>query len=121
MSSPFFLCPSFSFLRLKSSNSEIWLERRNNFTRSLAVMSMAGYILGATDSPMPCFPSSAPSPFPFLLTSLLPSPRFDLPCRGERGFSRPFDDACLASTRTVCVTPLGVSACQGANNSLPYI
>jgi FKBP12-rapamycin complex-associated protein len=36
-------------LWLKSSNSEAWLERRTNFTRSLAVMSMVGYILGLGD------------------------------------------------------------------------
>ncbi len=34
---------------LRSANSEAWLERRTNFTRSLAVMSMAGYILGLGD------------------------------------------------------------------------
>ena len=33
-------------LWFKSKNSEIWLDRRTNFTRSLAVMSMVGYILG---------------------------------------------------------------------------
>lgn len=36
-------------LWLKSPNSEIWLERRTNYTRSLAVMSMVGYILGLGD------------------------------------------------------------------------
>eukprot|EP00842_Homolaphlyctis_polyrhiza_P000070 jgi/Hompol1/1063/HPOL_001351-RA len=36
-------------LWLKSKNSEIWLERRTNYTRSLAVMSMVGYILGLGD------------------------------------------------------------------------
>lgn len=34
---------------LKSVNSEEWLERRTNYTRSLAVMSMVGYILGLGD------------------------------------------------------------------------
>ncbi|EDQ92944.1 uncharacterized protein MONBRDRAFT_5087 [Monosiga brevicollis MX1] len=34
---------------LRSGNSEQWLERRGNFTRSLAVMSMVGYILGLGD------------------------------------------------------------------------
>lgn len=34
---------------LKSPSSEVWLERRTNYTRSLAVMSMAGYILGLGD------------------------------------------------------------------------
>lgn len=29
------------------STAEVWLERRSTYTRSLAVMSMAGYILGA--------------------------------------------------------------------------
>jgi len=33
----------------KSRNSEVWLERRTNYTRSLAVMSMVGYILGLGD------------------------------------------------------------------------
>ena len=36
-------------LWLKSANSETWLERRTNYTRSLAVMSMVGYILGLGD------------------------------------------------------------------------
>ncbi|OAA65494.1 tor pathway phosphatidylinositol 3-kinase [Niveomyces insectorum RCEF 264] len=36
-------------LWLKSKNSEAWLERRTNYTRSLAVMSMVGYILGLGD------------------------------------------------------------------------
>jgi len=36
-------------LWLSSPNSEIWLERRTNYTRSLAVMSMVGYILGLGD------------------------------------------------------------------------
>jgi serine/threonine-protein kinase mTOR len=30
----------------KSPNSETWLERRTNYIRSLATMSMVGYILG---------------------------------------------------------------------------
>jgi FKBP12-rapamycin complex-associated protein len=34
---------------LKSQTSDIWVERRANFTKSLAVMSMAGYILGLGD------------------------------------------------------------------------
>ncbi|KAF0991745.1 hypothetical protein HZS_5835, partial [Henneguya salminicola] len=33
----------------KSMTSEIWYEKRTNFTRSLAVMSMVGYILGLGD------------------------------------------------------------------------
>ncbi|CAF1426499.1 unnamed protein product, partial [Rotaria sordida] len=33
----------------KSSNAEIWLNRRSNYIRSLAVMSMVGYILGLGD------------------------------------------------------------------------
>lgn len=33
-------------LWLKSPSSEVWFERRTNYTRSLAVMSMVGYILG---------------------------------------------------------------------------
>ncbi|HLD77558.1 MAG TPA: hypothetical protein VJB16_00880, partial [archaeon] len=36
-------------LWLKSPNSEVWLERRTNYSRSLAVMSMVGYILGLGD------------------------------------------------------------------------
>jgi serine/threonine-protein kinase mTOR len=36
-------------LWLKSASSEAWLERRTNYTRSLAVMSMVGYILGLGD------------------------------------------------------------------------
>ncbi|KAJ3431054.1 serine/threonine-protein kinase mtor [Anaeramoeba flamelloides] len=36
-------------LWLKSTNSENWLERRTNYTRSLALMSMVGYILGLGD------------------------------------------------------------------------
>jgi FKBP12-rapamycin complex-associated protein len=36
-------------LWLKSANSEQWLERRTCYTRSLAVMSMVGYILGLGD------------------------------------------------------------------------
>lgn len=33
----------------RSETSETWLEKRNNYTRSLAVMSMVGYILGLGD------------------------------------------------------------------------
>lgn len=36
-------------LWLKSRSSEVWLERRTNYTRSAAVMSMVGYILGLGD------------------------------------------------------------------------
>ena len=32
-----------------SETSEAWLQRRGNYTRSLAVMSMVGYILGLGD------------------------------------------------------------------------
>eukprot|EP00158_Paraphelidium_tribonemae_P009901 Partr_v1_DN28994_c0_g1_i3_m24719 putative Phosphatidylinositol 3-kinase len=39
----------YKLLWLKSHNSEAWLERRTNYTRSLAVMSMVGYILGLGD------------------------------------------------------------------------
>lgn len=39
----------YRILWLKSRNSEAWLERRTNYTRSLAVMSMVGYILGLGD------------------------------------------------------------------------
>ena len=36
-------------LWLRSSTSESWLERRTDYTKSLAVMSMVGYILGLGD------------------------------------------------------------------------
>lgn len=36
-------------LWLKSRSSEVWLDRRTQYTRSTAVMSMAGYILGLGD------------------------------------------------------------------------
>lgn len=36
-------------LWLKSANSEVWLDRRTTYTRSVAVMSMVGYILGLGD------------------------------------------------------------------------
>jgi len=36
-------------LWLKSQNAEEWLRKRTNFTRSLATMSMVGYILGLGD------------------------------------------------------------------------
>ncbi|GAX78992.1 hypothetical protein CEUSTIGMA_g6432.t1 [Chlamydomonas eustigma] len=36
-------------LWLKSQSSEIWLDRRTTYTRSTAVMSMVGYILGLGD------------------------------------------------------------------------
>ncbi|WOH04828.1 hypothetical protein DCAR_0624240 [Daucus carota subsp. sativus] len=36
-------------LWLKSRTSEVWLDRRTKFTRSLAVMSMVGYVLGLGD------------------------------------------------------------------------
>jgi len=36
-------------LWLKSRTSEVWLDRRTNYTRSLAVMSVVGYILGLGD------------------------------------------------------------------------
>jgi len=39
----------YEILWSKSTNSEEWLERRNKYTRSLAVMSMVGYILGLGD------------------------------------------------------------------------
>ena len=34
---------------LRSQNSEIWLSKRTNYTRSVAITSMAGYILGLGD------------------------------------------------------------------------
>ena len=39
----------YKVLWLKSSNSEVWLDRRANYARSLAVMSMVGYMLGLGD------------------------------------------------------------------------
>ena len=39
----------YKILWSKSKNSEAWLERRTNYSRSLAVMSMVGYILGLGD------------------------------------------------------------------------
>ena len=39
----------YEILWLKSTNSEEWLDRRTRFTRSLAVMSIVGYILGLGD------------------------------------------------------------------------
>ncbi|KAH9246999.1 hypothetical protein BASA81_015430 [Batrachochytrium salamandrivorans] len=36
-------------LWLKSANSETWLDRRTTFTRSLAAMSIVGYVLGLGD------------------------------------------------------------------------
>ena len=36
-------------LWLRSKSAEVWLDRRTNFTRSLAVMCMTGYILGLGD------------------------------------------------------------------------
>ena len=36
-------------LWLKSPSSEVWFDRRTNFTRSLAAMSMIGYVLGLGD------------------------------------------------------------------------
>ena len=36
-------------LWMKSPNSEVWLERRTMYTRTLATMSMVGYILGLGD------------------------------------------------------------------------
>jgi FKBP12-rapamycin complex-associated protein len=36
-------------LWLKSKTADVWCERRASFTRSCAVMSMAGYILGLGD------------------------------------------------------------------------
>ena len=34
---------------MKAPSSEVWFDRRTNFTRSLAVMSMVGYVLGLGD------------------------------------------------------------------------
>ena len=40
-------------LLLKSPSSEVWFDRRTNFTRSLAVMSMVGYVRGLGDRDRP--------------------------------------------------------------------
>eukprot|EP01135_Chromosphaera_perkinsii_P003113 Nk52_evm2s236 gene=Nk52_evmTU2s236 len=39
----------YKVLWLKSATSEVWLDRRANYARSLAVMSMVGYMLGLGD------------------------------------------------------------------------
>lgn len=39
----------YTVLWLKSANSEAWLDRRSTYTRSLAVNSMVGHILGLGD------------------------------------------------------------------------
>lgn len=39
-------------LWLKSQSAEAWLDRRTNYSQSLSVMSMAGYILGLGDRHM---------------------------------------------------------------------
>ena len=39
----------YKILWIKSKNSEDWLDRRTNYSRSLAVMSIVGYILGLGD------------------------------------------------------------------------
>ena len=39
----------YKVLWLKSASSEVWLDRRTNYVRSLAVMSIVGYILGLGD------------------------------------------------------------------------
>lgn len=39
----------YRMLWLRSKDSEMWMDRRTNYTRSLAVMSMVGYILGLGD------------------------------------------------------------------------
>lgn len=36
-------------IMLMSSLLQVWFDRRTNYTRSLAVMSMVGYILGLGD------------------------------------------------------------------------
>ena len=36
-------------LWLKSPSSEVWFDRRTNYTRSLSVMSIVGYVLGLGD------------------------------------------------------------------------
>ena len=38
-----------SVLWLKSRSSEVWLDRRTTYTRSTAVLSMVGYLLGLGD------------------------------------------------------------------------
>lgn len=43
------MTPILKVLWLKSTHSEDWLDRRTNYTRSLALMSMVGYVLGLGD------------------------------------------------------------------------
>lgn len=43
------VCCCCQVLWLKSRNSEVWLDRRTTYTRSTAVMSMVGYLLGLGD------------------------------------------------------------------------
>ena len=43
------LVAALQVLWLKSRNSEVWLDRRTSYTRSTAVMSMVGYLLGLGD------------------------------------------------------------------------
>ncbi|CAE7687305.1 Mtor, partial [Symbiodinium microadriaticum] len=42
-------CDLAKMLWLKSKTSDVWVERRSNYTKSLAVMSIVGYILGLGD------------------------------------------------------------------------
>ncbi|KAF6252503.1 kinase-like domain-containing protein [Scenedesmus sp. NREL 46B-D3] len=69
----------FLVLWLKSRNSEIWLDRRTTYTRSTAVMSMVGYLLGLGDrhpSNLMLGPASMnrdkfPEKVPFRLTRMM--------------------------------------------------
>ncbi|NIG60604.1 phosphatidylinositol 3-kinase [Pontoporia blainvillei] len=63
-------------LWLKSPSSEVWFDRRTNYTRSLAVMSMVGYILGLGDSEIydhlvAMTREKFPEKIPFRLTRML--------------------------------------------------
>ena len=61
-------------LLLKAPSSEVWFDRRTNFTRSLAVMSMVGYVLGLGDrhgvlEPCRCCGNSCTKQFCFRILS----------------------------------------------------
>uniref|UniRef100_A0A915E5G1 Serine/threonine-protein kinase TOR n=1 Tax=Ditylenchus dipsaci TaxID=166011 RepID=A0A915E5G1_9BILA len=61
-------------LWMKSPNSEVWFDRRTNYTRSMACMSMVGYILGweIDTPPTSCLTREKyPEKIPFRLTRML--------------------------------------------------
>jgi FKBP12-rapamycin complex-associated protein len=67
-------------LWLKSRNSEVWLDRRTHYTRSTAVMSMAGYILGLGDR----------HPSNLMLDRYSGDQVYPYPCLGNNHFIRKF-------------------------------